>query len=270
MKTNKKTLVLCGDSFNYGIGCVNLHTQPYGVLTANHFDWDLIRLARGSASNYVIHLQGIYAAKMNPKPHLVILGTTSTDRVEWLATGESLKPGHVPKFEDVNYHLYPPHHEPPPLHDAPMDFYLKESKSYTPKILSEQVVAFSDYLNLVKNGKHSQYYKRLHSESADKLELINEYYLEIFDSAIKRDYDTGVIMTAYLRLKHAGINTIIVGPDMGFSELVFEPRDFFNQDWGRCTRLWPDSVGSMHTGEGGHADTADRLIKHIEDHGFVV
>ena len=214
METNKKTMVLCGDSFNYGIGCVNLHTQPYGVLTANHFGWDLIRLARGSASNYVIHLQGLYAAKMKPKPHLVILGTTSTDRVEWLATGESLENGHEPKFEDVNYHLYPPHHEPPPLHDAPMDFYLKDKPGYKPKILSEQVVAFSDYLKLAKQGNNTNYFKRLHTESIEKLELIDRYYMDIFDSGIKRDYDSGVIMTAYLRLKRAGINTIILSSDI--------------------------------------------------------
>ena len=116
---------------------------------------------------------------------------------------------------------------------------------------------------------NTNYFKRLHTESIEKLELIDRYYMDIFDSGIKRDYDTGVIMTAYLRLKRAGINTIILSSDIRFSELVFESRDFFNQDWRKCTALWPDTVNSMHTGEGGHEDTANRLIEHIKLHGFI-
>lgn len=264
---NKKILVLCGDSFNYGIGCTNLYTQPYSVLTAAHFDWNLIRLARGSSSNYVTYLQGMYAAEMENKPHLVILGGTSCDRIEWLATGKSLTK--EPTLEDVNYHLYPPHHQTPPMHDAPMPFYLQESTTHNPKILSEQVVAFTEYCDLHKKGNTLVgYYERLHTESIDKLELIDKYYMDIFDSWIKRDYDTGVLLMAYHIIKRAGINCIIATSDRRFEKLVDDLRDFFFQDWGRLTRLWPDTVGSMHTGAGGHADTAERLIAHIKENGL--
>lgn len=263
---DKKTMVLCGDSFNFGIGCRNLHTEPYGVLTAQHFGWDLIRLARGSASNYVIHLQGVYASKMNPKPHLVVIGTTSNDRVEWLAEGKELTED--PVLEDVNYHLYPPHFENPPLHDAPLDFYLKDDPKYDPKILSEQVVAFSDYMYHVKvSGGLVPYYKRFHNEPMEKLSLIEKYYFDIFDYKIKRDYDNGVLYKAYMTVKKAGIPCIVASQDFALKELIDE-RDWFYQDWGRCSRLWPDSVGSMHTGEGGHADTAERLIEFIKEKGF--
>ena len=261
-----KTLVVCGDSFNYGIGCTNQHTQPYGVLTAKSLDWNLIRLARGSSSNYTTHLQGNYAATMNPKPHLVILGITSYDRVEWVSTGNEID--REPTLEDLNYHLYPPHHFPQPCHDAAMEFYLQDNPKYAPKILSEQVVAFSDYLQFAKRNEHNNYYERLHTESIKKLELIEQHYLEVVNSWIKRDYDTGVLLLAYRKIKKAGINCIIFGADTRYAELVDDERDFFHQDWGRVTRLWPDSTGSMHTGEGGHADTADRLIAHINNNGF--
>ena len=239
--TDKKTIVVCGDSFNYGIGCVNLHTQPYGVLTAKHYDWNLIRLARGSASNYTIHLQAKYTATMNPKPHLVILGTTSIDRLEWLATGTSFD--RQPCLEDINYHLYPPHFHNPPLHDAPMDYYLKGNPNYRPKILSEQMVAIPDYLHHVKiKGMALDYYTRLHTESVEKLELINDYYFDIFDSLIKRDYDMGVISMAYRMIKKAGINCIICTQEPLFKDMVDDERDYFFPDWGRCTDTWPDSV----------------------------
>jgi hypothetical protein len=262
-----KTFVLCGDSFNYGVGCTNMHTQPYGVLVAKHFGWDLIRLARGSSSNYVTSLQGRYAAKMNPKPHLVLLGTTSYDRIEWVETGKALTPGEV-KFENVNYHLYPAHHETPPCHDAPMPFHLQGNPNYDPKILSEQVVGITDYIKWLSQGNKMGYYKRMHQESLEKLKLIETYYMDIFDFNIKRDYDTGAIMLAYIQLKKLGIPTLIFGSDTRFREFVFEERDYYYQDWGRCTQLWPDTVNSMHTSEEGHADTAAQLIQHLEKHNF--
>lgn len=268
METNKKTFVLCGDSFNYGIGCVNMHTQPYGVLVAKHFGWDLVRLARGSASNYVIHLQGKYAAKMNPKPHLVLLGTTSTDRIEWVAAGEKLNYGGA-KLEHVNYHLYPPHHETPPCHDAPLPFHLQNNPYYEPKILSEQIIGITEFLKLLRTGNKHNYYERMHTESVEKLQLIETYYMDIFDTQIKYDYDTGVLMLAYMELKKLGIPTIIFSGDKRFANLVFEERDYFYQDWGRLTSLYPDTVNSMHTSEEGHADSAERLIAHLERYNFV-
>ena len=264
--SNKKTLVVCGDSFNYGIGCRNQHTEPYGVLTADHFNWDLIRLARGSSSNYTTYLQGKYAASMQAKPHLVILGVTSYDRVEWLATGKRLTD--EPTLENLNYHQYPPHHFPQPNHDAPMEYHLQNNPLYDPKILSEQVVAFSEYLKIAKKGNKDGYYDRLQNESINKIELIEKYYFDIFNSWIKRDYDTGVLMLAYRKIKNQGIHCIILSQDQRYSEFVDNASDFFFQDWGRVTRLWPDSVGSLHTGEGGHLDTANRLIEHINKHGL--
>jgi hypothetical protein len=101
-----KKLVICGDSYGYGIGCTNLETQPFGVLTAKHFGWDLIRLARGSASNYTIYLQGMYAADMKDPPHLVVLNQTSYDRIEWFAEGTNPIADHTAL--NINYHQYPP------------------------------------------------------------------------------------------------------------------------------------------------------------------
>lgn len=269
MTTLNKTLVICGDSFNYGIGCKNLYTEPYGALVANYLGWDLIRLARGSASNYVIYLQGDFASKLEPKPSLVILGTTSYDRIEWVETGKELPVGEDVKLEHVNYHLYPAHHHTPPHHEAPMPFHLQNDPKYNPKILSEQIVGITDYLKFLKQGNKNGYYQRLHPESIYKLELIENYYMGIFDYKIKRDYDIGSIMLSYLLLKKKGIPTIILGPDMKYKELVLEEGDYFNQDWGYCTTHWPDSVNSLHTSEEGHKYTADRLIDHLKRYNFI-
>jgi hypothetical protein len=271
----KKTIVVCGDSFNYGTGCTNLYTKPYGPLVAQHFGWDCVRLARGSSSNFVTHLQGSYAAReMHPKPHLVVLGITSYDRIEWVAEGDSLQGGDA-KLTDVNYHQYPPHLFPEPHHDEPMPFFLDGHDEYKPKILSEQVVAFDEYIRLYKKAVSTKnpeanvdgipvnlkWYKRLHTEPIEKIELIYNYYMQVMSSEIKRSYDMGVILKTYIEIKKQGIKCIILSPDTGYKDFVQHESDFFHQPWGEMSKKWPTNC--FHTGDGGHEDTSLRLIDHI-------
>ena len=262
-----ENLVICGDSFNYGIGCSNLATQPFGVLVAKHFNLELIRLARGSASNYTIHLQGEFAATLNPKPKLVILGTTSTDRFEWIAKDNSLDK--TPTIYDLFYHNYPPHHEPPPGHDQPMPFYLDGNSRYSPKILSEQIPAISEYRRLKNKEGIYKYYKRLHAEPLDKLELIERYYVETFNSYIKADYDKGVILKAYRKLKKNNIPTIIYTNDAGYKNYVDDERDYFDSNWKYYSDNWPDKFGSLHVSEEGNYHIANRLIDYITEKEFL-
>lgn len=263
-----ENLVICGDSFNYGIGCSNLATQPFGVLVANHFDLNLIRLARGSASNYAIHLQAEFAVKLKPK--LVIIGTTSTDRFEWVAEGKELN--HTPTIYDLSYHNYPPHHLPQPMHDKPMDFYLdnaEDRSKYDPKILTEQMPAIFEYRKLKKNEGLHGYYARLHNEPLDKLELIERYYVETFNSHIKADYDKGVILKAYRKLKQNNIPTIIYSEDTGYKDYVDDERDYFWSNWKHFSDNWPDKFGSKHVSEEGNYHIANRLIDYITKNDFL-
>jgi hypothetical protein len=258
----KKKLVICGDSFNYGIGCVNMNTQPYGVLTSNYFNWDLVRLARGSASNYVIHLQGMYAADMIEKPHLIVLGQTSYDRIEWF--NEHAKDTHNHSLKNLNYHMYPPHHTAYPHHDSPMPFYLQD-KEYNPYILSEQVGGIDDCLKVRKSNPTNPYYKRLNTEPTPKLQLICDYYLKVFDYEIKRNYDIGTLTKAYYYIKRQGINCIIATVDKEeFSKFVDE-KDLLSVDWGQLSLKYPDTIGSLHTSEEGHSVVANALIEKIKE-----
>jgi len=258
-----KKLVVCGDSYNYGIGCVNLHTQPYGVLVANHFSWELIRLARGSASNYTTFLQGMYAADMPEKPHLIVLGLTSYDRIEWFSEGS---PKHIlpHSLENLNYHQYPPHHETLPHHNSPMHYFLHGNPKYNPRMLSEQIGGIDDCIKTRTLFPNNTYYARLDSESNRKLKLILDYYLEIFDHSIKKNYDIGMILQAYMYIKRRGINCLVLTTDIKEFERFIDSNDLMFQDWGDLTERFPDSIGSKHTSEEGHQDTALRLIAKIE------
>lgn len=253
----KKKLVVCGDSFSAGIGCVNMLTQAYGVLVAEHLGLELITLARGSASNYAIYLQAMQAGDFDEVPELVIIGQTSYDRIEWVAEGVDANWHHT--LHNLNYHLYPPHHLAQPHHAGPLPFFLKDDPNYNPYILSEQVGAIDDYINCVKKNQNVGYYKRLHSEPIEKLKLIRDYYIKIFDGGVKRDYDNGLLVQSYNYLKKRGAKVIILSCEEKIKKFIDED-DLVWQDWGRMVAQYPDTIGSMHTSHLGHEDTAFRII----------
>ena len=261
---NKK-LVICGDSFNYGIGCVDLDKSPYGVLTAKHFGWDLIRLARGSASNYTIYLQGMFAADMVERPHLIILGQTSYDRIEWFS---EKKPKHfyTHSLYNLNYHEYPPHHEAQgPYHTEPMDYHLRTDPKYAPYMLSEQIGGVDHCLETRRTNFVSGYYKRLETEPTEKLKLIVDHYLQINDHSIKKNYDIGMLFQAYSYIKRKGLNCIIMTEDVDTFAKYMDRDDLLYQSWGQMAIKYPDSVGSMHASEEGHFITSNNLIEKIKE-----
>lgn len=262
----RKKLVVCGDSFAYGIGCINLDTQPFGVLTAKEFDWHLIRLARGSASNYTIFLQGMYAANMEIPPHLIVLSVTSYDRIEWFK--EDL-PGKFSNNQhdltNLNYHQYPPHQGPQPHHTRSQPYYLQGDTRYNPYILSEQIGGIDDCIKTRKKFPEFKYYDRLLTEPTDKLQLMVDYNVRISDTSIKKNYDMGVLFMAYTYIKKKGINCIIMTPNNHGYENYFDNGDIMYQNWYDLSLKYPDKIKSLHTSEEGHADTANRLIKKIKE-----
>jgi hypothetical protein len=256
-----KKFVVCGDSFSAGIGCVDMYTQPYGILVARHFNAEPIILARGSASNYAIYLQALHAADMEIKPDLVIIAQTSYDRIEWVREDRQL---HLnARLENLNYHLYPPHQIAQPHHDSPMPFYLQGSGDYNPVILSEQIGGIDDCIKSRKKGTNvSKYYMRLRTEPTEKLELIRDYFVNIVDDAIKKDYDIGLLLQAYTYVVRKGIDCIVLTHEPKINNYI-DDKDIMFQDWYIMSKNYPDTIGSMHTSEEGHRDTADRLVTKI-------
>jgi hypothetical protein len=256
---NKK-IVVCGDSFNIGIGCEDLYNQPYGILVSKHFGWDLLTLARGSASNYAVFLQAKYAADLPEKPHLIVIAQTSYDRIEWIKEGKDANYDNT--LHNLNYHEYPPHHEPQPHHANPLDYHLQNDKKYNPYILTEQIGALEDCRKFKLKKQRFDYYERMNDEPEEKLKLISDYYLKIFDISIKRDYDIGLLVQAYTYVRRKGIQCIVLTNDDKFKDYIDEI-DIMYQDWGTMSLQYPDTIGSFHTSHLGHRDTAHRLIRKI-------
>lgn len=266
-----KTIVVCGDSFSYGIGCVDLSLSPYGVLVAKKFEANLIRLARGSASNFSIGLQAEYAAeKIKPQPDLIIIGMTSFDRIEWQAEGSSMARTDPVGLENLNYHLYPPHHIPSSPMKRRERFHLEGDPSYNPTILTEQASGLADYINHARRGNPiaTGYFKRLNTEPIPKLDMIMKYYFDVFQGSIKIKYDTAIIFQSYMRCILLGLNAIIVTAQPNLFLGLVDPKHLCEVNWWQLSIDYPDSIGSLHTGEEGHRVAAERVISCIDSLGI--
>lgn len=261
-------LVICGDSFNVGIGLKNIVRDRYSQLVANHFHANLIMLARGSSSNYGVFLQAQYAANLNPKPDVVIMSVTSYDRIEWLKN--DVDSNHVPfniTLQNLNYHDYPPHNYPQPHHDDPLSFYLQQDSNYNPIIFTEQVVALHEHLD----PKHKNHYPRFDNEDQHRLRLIRDYFVDVLMygtrhvSPIKRDYDIALITAGYYMLKNKGVKTIVMSDDSKLSEFI-PKQSILSHNWFKYAEKYPDTIGSLHANEEAHEITAKLLIEKINNY----
>lgn len=259
-------LVICGDSFNVGIGLRNILQDRYGQLVANYFNYDLTVLARGSSSNYGVYLQAQHALELDPT--VVIMSVTSYDRMEWIKN--NVDPGQVPvdmSLYNLNYHDYPPHNYPQPHHEHALDYYLKDNPKYNPILFTEQIPALHEHLDKY----HPYNYPRFKDEDPYILALIRDYFVNVMMygthdvSPVKRDYDIGVIFTGYSMLVNKGIKVIVMSDDSKFSKLI-PNRSLLKHNWFRYAEKYPDTIGSLHANEEAHRITANFLIDKINNY----
>ena len=145
-----KNLVVCGDSFSVGIGCHDLHNEPYGSLLAKKLGLNLINLAKGSSTNLSISLQVKHAVDNIPDIELLIVGNTCYHRTEWFP--EHAREDREANNLNVNYHQYPPYGEGtyPYLLEHPM----KDDSRYRGEMLTENWYGVIDYVENILD-KHN-------------------------------------------------------------------------------------------------------------------
>lgn len=77
-----KKLIVCGDSYMSPVVGKYAGTH-FSELIANKLNYELIAYSRGGMSNGGICIQIDSAINLNPKPDLILVGTTSYNRIEW-------------------------------------------------------------------------------------------------------------------------------------------------------------------------------------------
>ena len=254
-------IVICGDSFSIGIGCYNLQKEPYGSLLANHFGKNLINLAKGSSSNLSIFLQAKYAVEHIKDIDFVCVAITSYNRTEWFPEDEHYSKHWELDNTNVNYHQYPPYSKD--TYHTTLKHPMIDNNFYTGKMFTENYLGIVDYVdNVLDKGIDLNYFAKFKNERPERMRLLKNYFLEIFDESIQRQYDIGMITLAHTLLKNNGIKHYILTWDTEFKKYI-PNENLVWVDWGELSLKYPDELGSYHTSDAGHKIVFETLLKKI-------
>lgn len=241
-----KSLVICGDSFNIGIGCLDLINEPYGALLGKELNKPVVNLAKGSSTNLSIYLQAKYAVdNLKDKTDLVLVSNTSYDRVDWFPADYE-HPNREITNADVNYHQYPPYgpHSYQQLLEHPM----KNDRKYTGAMFTENYRGVIDYWeNFRSKNLPTGYYNRFINEPKERTKTLYDFATTIHDDKINRIFSIGVLTMAHQLLKKAGINHLILVDDIKEYSKFMDTKNLVYVSWGRLSLKYPDDIGTMHT-----------------------
>lgn len=260
-------IVVCGDSFSIGIGCHDLHNEPFGSLLAKNYSKKLFNYAKGSSTNLSIFLQVKYALENLNNIDLLCIGVTSYNRVDWFPEDIDLKDGQL-KLTNVNYHQYPPYGKD--TYAYLLENPMKNDPRYRGEMLTENFYGVVDYVDNILSGKRGagDYFAKFKGERPERMKLLREYYAEIFDEKIQRYFDIGIITMAHNLLKSKGINHLILTYDSEFTQFI--PREnLVNVDWYKLSSKFPDDLGTLHTSAEGQRVVYETIIKKVEQNGWL-
>lgn len=254
-----KNIAICGDSFSAGIGVHDLTNDPYGSLLGKELDATVFNLAKGSSSNFSIMLQVKHILANNSEIDFVCVSATSYNRTEWMPDTCTDLDTPLTNF-DVNYHQYPPFGKDSYVYQGTSP--MTKHPEYDGKMITEHYGALFDYLDN-HLGKSHNYYSRLTKERVEKLKLIRDYYLNVYDERIKAEYDRGLVLMAHTLLKKRGIKHVILSKDWNFDNLI-DDENLVKVDWFELSTKYPDDVGTMHTSKEGHQVALQAVLDKID------
>jgi len=259
-------IIICGDSFSIGIGCKDLLKDSYGPLLAKHYGRDLLNFAKGSSTNYSIFLQAKYAIENIKDIDLLIISDTCPHRVNFFKHTEQLSRAkdmwaHPPLTNlDVNYHEYPPYGEGTYHQIIPHPY--RGNPGYKGTLNTENWHGVVEYCENFERNKNSTYYSRFKGDK-ERLFLLLQYYLEVFDIGIQTSYDEGILLLAYNIAVGKGIPTLVAAEKDTLASII-KKSDYVNLSWGELAREYPDDLKTFHTSEEGHKKAFSTVANHID------
>jgi hypothetical protein len=228
VENKKKTLAVCGDS--WFSSDLNFPGKSFGEILSANLDWDFVSLARGGCSNFAICLQVDKAIELNVD--FVIVGTTTPDRAEFPIINDqnvsvwqklkqsfdwqnwfSTQPGVYAKSRGISNVLH------------------RNSLSMTNAWISNPTI-ISESLNNLAFWEDTKL-------NAEQVESLKYYMLNLYDSEIKRQYDSWIISDACRRLEENGIPYLI------FTHSLYTDNFVSDIKWVNQSKLITQSVQSI-------------------------
>lgn len=262
-------IVICGDSFAIGIGCRDLKKDPFGQLLGDKLKRDVVNFAKGSSTNYSITLQVEYVLENIDDIDLLIISQTCEHRVNFFKEKEQLQRA-VPFNKeitnlDVNYHEYPPYGEGTYQEILPHPY--KDHPDYTGVLNTENFYGPLSYLEKYKELKDLAYFEKFSGEEYRKLELIKNYYNELWDGTIQHKYDVAILFYCHTLAKRKGVEHLLAGDWPEFEELV-DNKNYCKLSWGDLSLKYPDEVNTGHTSELGHIEAYEIVLSKLKMEGL--
>lgn len=266
-----KRLIVCGDSFNIGIGCNDLNTEPYSILLAQHYGIPVINLAKGSSTNLSIWLQVQHAVEKLSAgaDDLVLVNETSSNRFNWFP--ESYNQNRPLTNHLVNYHQYPPYGADSYHHRLPQHP-MQSDPEYQGVMYTENIAGVIDYCdNFLARGydQRGRYYDRLTTEPAQRLKLMMEFYASIYDENISQLQSQAFMMQCHLLLSRHNIRHLMMLPNPGAVHRMVPVENLFRLQWGEITLEYPDTIPSGHAHSGGHEYAAKIISEKLKKNGWM-
>lgn len=264
-----KSIVICGDSFNVGIGCRDLINEPYGALLGKELNKPVINLAKGSSTNLSIYLQAKYAVdNLQNKTDLVLVSNTSYDRVDWFPANYE-HPNREITNADVNYHQYPPYgymsYPVCPQLEHPM----KDDCAYIGTMYTENYMGVIDYWeNYRSKDLPSTYYDRFKDEPKERTKTLYDFAATIHEPRINRIFSIGVLTLAHQLLKKAGINHLMLVDNVKEYSKFMNPKNLVFVSWGVLARNYPDDIPSLHTSPEGQRIVFNSVLSKLKENGW--
>jgi len=266
----EKRLIVCGDSFNIGIGCRDLRKEPYGSLLAESTSRKLTNLAKGSSTNLSIWLQVKYAVyNLNANENdIVLVNETSSERFNWFPEGKSSS-AELSNL-DVNYHDYPPYGNDTYVTHQ-LDIHpMQDNPNYKGDMITENVAGVIDYLDrFVAWDQRGRYYNRLVDEPLSKLKLIRDFYATIYDENISHLQSRSLMVMCHALLRNKNLKHVMLIPNPHPCRDVILSENLLQFSWGELTTKYPDTIGSGHSSEQGHIEAFEMILKKLQENGWV-
>jgi hypothetical protein len=250
-------IATCGDSFGCGAGLTDdsCYEKSFAGVVAEKFNLPQRVYARSGCCNFTIYLQvkKIIEQASHDKSYrpLVLITTTFHERLIFPTdNGFKFK---TPDLADVEYLSYVPYVD----NKRPLEF-----KTNTSRLSSETVSNIQHY----QTGNAPNLARLFANVNKQKLNAIGQYYLYLFDTGIKKDYDEALFVTMHMMLESANLPHVIMAC---YPPLVIPAKNAMHNDWGFYSKNYPDEQGSGHCNEVGNLKVGNEVISHIEKYKLI-
>ena len=194
----KKVVAVCGDS--WFSADTALPGKSFGEVMCDKNEWKLLSLARGGCSNFAIRLQVDKAIELNAD--VVIIGTTTPDRGEFPIINSQNKLIWEKLKSSFNWKDW---------FTSQPKVYIK-SRGISNVLHTNSVSSTHPWIQdptIISESLNNLMFTTHEKLTAEQLDSLRSYMLNLYDSGIKRQIDSWVISDACRSLEQADIPYLI-------------------------------------------------------------